>query len=247
MTETPRGKVSIVIPAYAEERRIGAAVTGLRALAAGYPRLSEVLVVIEPSGDRTAEAARAAAEGDPLISLVENKTHRGKGYSVRTGMLRASGEIVFFMDTDLSVPLTYVAPFVAHLDAHPQTQLAIGNRRHPGSVISRRQHPLREQAGRWFNRVVRALGLSSSKDTQCGFKAFRRKAAQEIFSRAHLDGFAFDAEVLLLADELGYRVDDLPVEWINDEDSKFRAGIDGWVSFRDLLRLRRRMRAVRDR
>jgi len=247
MTETARGKVSIVIPAYAEERRIGAAVTALRALALEYPRLVEVIVVVEPSGDRTVEVARAAADGDPLIFLVENEVHRGKGFSVRTGMLRAAGDIVFFMDTDLSVPLTYVAPFVDHLDVHPETKVAIGNRRHPGSLISRRQHPLREQAGRWFNRVVRALGLSASKDTQCGFKAFRRAAARDIFSRAHIDGFAFDAEVLLLADELGHRVDDLPVEWINDDDSKFRAGVDGWASFRDLLRLRRRMRAVRAR
>jgi len=239
MAEIARGDVSIVIPAYAEEHRIGRAVKELRALAADFPRLREVLVVIEPSGDDTAGAARAAAEGDPLVRLLELPAHRGKGCAVRTGMLEAAGDIVFFMDADLSVPLVHVAPFVSHLDACPETAAAIGNRRHPGSVITRRQHALRERAGRLFNRAVRALGLSASKDTQCGFKAFRRAAAREIFGRAQIDGFAFDTEILLLAARLGYRVDELPVEWINDEETKFRPLRDGWRSFRDLLLIRR--------
>jgi dolichyl-phosphate beta-glucosyltransferase len=244
MAEIARRDVSIVIPAYAEEQRIGRAVTELRRLAADWPRLGEVLVVVEPSGDRTVEAARAAAGGDPLATIIENPSHRGKGYSVRTGMLQAAGEIIFFMDADLSVPLEYVAPFVAHLDAHSQTAVVIGNRRHPGSVMTRRQHPLRERAGRVFNHVVRALGLSASKDTQCGFKAFRRGAAREIFTRARIDGFAFDTEVLLLARKFSLRIDELPVEWINDEHTKFRPLQDGWRSFRDLLRIRWSLRKM---
>ena len=106
------------------------------------------------------------------------------------------------------------------------------------SVITKRQHFLRERAGRGFNYLVRALGLSASKDTQCGFKAFRRAAAGEIFSRARIDGFAFDTEVLLLARQFGLRVDELPVEWINDEETKFRPFSDGWRSFCDLLKIR---------
>ena len=244
MAEIARRDVSIVIPAYAEEQRIGRAVSELRRLAGKFMRLGEVLVVVEPSGDRTAQTARAAADGDPLVAVLENPDHRGKGFSVRTGMLRARGDIVFFMDADLSVPLDYVAPFVAHLDAHPDTAAVIGNRRHPGSVITRRQHPLRERAGRLFNHAVRALGLSASKDTQCGFKAFRRDAAQKIFTRAQIDGFAFDTEILLLARKLDLRVDELPVEWINDEHTKFRPLRDGWRSFRDLLRIRRSLRKM---
>jgi len=142
------------------------------------------------------------------------------------------------------VPLRYVSPFVAHLDAHPETAAAIGNRRHPSSVISKRQPFLRERAGRGFNHVVRALGLSASKDTQCGFKAFRRQAAREIFTRARIDGFAFDAEALLIAERLGLRVDELPVEWINDEHTKFHPWRDGWRSARDLWRVRRLTRGV---
>ena len=239
MTEKAAADVSIVVPAYAEERRIGRCVSELRRLAAEFPRLKEVIVVVEPSGDRTAEVARQAAEGDVLVRVRENPEHRGKGFAVRTGMLEASGGIVFFMDADLSVPLRYVAPFVAHLDTHPRTAAVIGSRRHPQSVVSKRQHFLRERAGRAFNHVVRAMGLSPSKDTQCGFKAFRGDAARDIFTRSQIDGFAFDTEVLLLAKKSGLRVDELPVEWINDEETKFRPLSDGWRSFRDLLRVRR--------
>ena len=200
MTEKPSGDVSIVVPAYAEEERIGPAVRALCACARGFPRLREVLVVAEPSGDRTAEVAREAAGGDPLVRVVENAEHRGKGFAVRHGMLAAAGDITFFMDADLSVPLRYVAPFVAHLDAHPETAAAIGNRRHPASLISKRQNFLRE--------------------------------------RARIDGVAFDAEVLLIAERLGLRVDELPVEWINDEHTKFDPWRDGWRSLRDLWRVR---------
>ena len=242
MAEIARRDVSIVVPAYAEEHRIGRAVAGLRRLAADFPRIAEVIVVVEPSADRTAQAARAAAEGDPRVAIVENPVHRGKGFAVRTGMLRAAGEIIFFMDADLSVPPGHVESFVDHLDTHPECAAVIGNRRHPASVITRRQHPLRERAGRLFNHAVRALGLSASKDTHCGFKAFRRDAARRIFSCAQIDGFAFDTEVLLLAREFGLRVDDLPVEWINDEETKFRPLRDGWRSFCDLLRVRRSLR-----
>ena len=245
MTETRCVDVSIVVPAYREEHRIGAAVRALAALAAGYPRLREVIIVVEPGGDRTAETARDAAGGNPLFTIVENAEHHGKGYSVRTGMLRAKGDIVFFMDADLSVPPSYVGPFVSHLDAHPDTAAAIGSRRHPGSVVSVRQNFLREQAGRMFNRAVRLLGLDPGKDTQCGFKAFRRGAAREIFSRARIDGFAFDVEALFLARALGLRVDELPVEWINDPHTKFRPCGDGWRSFSDLLRVRCSARNVR--
>jgi len=238
MTEKRAADVSIVVPAYAEERRIGRCVTELRRLAVDFPRLREVIVVVESSGDATAAAAARAAEGDSLVEIRENPVHRGKGYAVRTGILAARAEIVFFMDADLSVPLRHVADFVAHLDAHPETAVAIGCRRHPESVVSKRQHFLRERAGRAFNHAVRMLGLSPSKDTQCGFKAFRREAAQKIFSRAQIDGFAFDTEVLLLARKFGLRVDELPVEWINDKETKFRPLRDGWRSFADLLRVR---------
>jgi len=243
MAESDSLGVSIVVPAFREERRIGPTVQALSCLGATFPRLREVLIVIEPGGDRTAEATREATAGHPLFRLVQNPVHRGKGHAVRTGMMQAEGDILFFMDADLSVPLAHVVPFVDHLDRHPEIAAAIGNRRHPGSIITKRQHPLRERAGRIFNFVVRSLGLSAGNDTQCGFKAFRRAAARDVFGRAQIDGFAFDTEILLLASKLGYRVDELPVEWINDEETKFRPIRDGWRSFADLLRVRKLLKA----
>lgn len=242
MTEKSPSDVSIVIPAYAEEHRIGRAVTALRRFAGGFPRLREVIIVVEPSGDRTVEVAHEAADGDPLIRMHVEEGHRGKGYAVRLGMLMAEGDLVFFMDTDLSVPLSHVAPFVGVFDGQPGTDIVIGNRRLPSSVIARHQSWLRERAGRCFNRAVRALGLSASTDTQCGFKAFRREAAREIFGRAQIDGFAFDTEILLLAQRLGCHIEERPVEWFNDHESKFRALSDGWRSLRDLWRVRRMFR-----
>lgn len=240
MTQSDRGYVSIVIPAFAEEARIGRAVRAVRAWGNEFPRWRELIVVVEPSGDATADEARRAAEGDPRVRLIENASHRGKGFAVRQGMMAAEGEIVLFMDADLSVPLTYVPSFVGYLDAHQGTAVAIGNRRHPLSRVTKRQSMWREKAGRGFNRVLRLLGLDESLDTQCGFKAFRRAAAREIFSCATVDGFAFDAEALVLARQRGLRVDDLPVEWINDPETKFRPLADGWQSFADLWRIRRR-------
>lgn len=238
MAEITSENVSIVIPAYAEELRIERTVTELCELARTFPRLQEILIIAEPSGDATAGVARAAAGDSSLVTVCENAGHRGKGFAVREGMMKATGEIIFFMDADLSVPLHYVVSFVNHLDLHPEVNVAIGCRRHPQSVIHVRQHFLREQAGRGFNRVARLLGLTRRKDTQCGFKAFRRDAARSIFSRTRVDEFAFDVEALLIAKKLHLRVEELPVEWINDRDTKFRSFRDGWRSFRDLLRLR---------
>lgn len=235
----PTGGVSIIVPAWREEKRIGRAVKGLRELAQRYPALDEVIVVVEPGGDETADRAREAAGRDPRFRILENSVHRGKGHAVRTGMLAAAGEIIFFMDADLSVPLAYVQPFVTHLQQRPELAGVIGNRRHSGSVITKRQHPLREKAGRAFNRVVRLLGLHVSMDTQCGFKAFRREASRKIFSEAQIDGFAFDTEILLLARLHGLPIEELPVEWINDPLTKFRPVRDGLRSFYDLLRIKR--------
>lgn len=236
------GSVSIVVPAYDEERRIGRAVAELVALARQFPRLREVLVMVEPSGDRTAEVAQDAAGGDALVAVHTGTGHRGKGFAVRTGMLAARGDIIFFMDADLSVPLRFVPVFVEHLDRHPAAAAAIGCRRHRESTITRRQHPMREAGGRLFSYAVRALALSPSKDTQCGFKAFRRESARQIFGQVKIDGFAFDAEALFLARRLRLRVDELPVEWINDDDSKLSATRDGWRSFADLFVARFRSR-----
>jgi dolichyl-phosphate beta-glucosyltransferase len=199
----------------------------------------EVLVIVERSTDGTLDIAARFAAQQAHFQAVDNLVQRGKGYAVRSGMLRARGEYVFYMDADLSVPLISVSEFLARFEREPRVDVLLGNRQHALSRITRRQSWLRRTMGQTFNRLLQSCALASLHDTQCGFKAFRREAAQAIFSRQTLDGFAFDVEVLLLAERLGYRIEDLPVEWINSPESKVRILHDSWQMLGDALRVRR--------
>ncbi len=232
--------LSIVIPAYNEAHRLP---RNLPVLLTYLDRLApaggfEVIVVVEKSEDDTVERCREAAGGRPEVTVVANDVKRGKGHAVRCGMMRARGEIAFFMDADLSTPLESVAEFLEHFARHPEHHVLIGNRRHPQSVIAVRQGFLRRKLSDAFNLVVQALILPGCTDTQCGFKAFRAAAAREIFSRQQLPGFSFDLEVLLLAQRLGFRVQDLPVDWHDEPASTLRPLHDGLKMLRDIFVVR---------
>ena len=237
MSEIPY--LSIVVPAYNEARRLPPALEKLAAFCRGLGRSYEVLVIVERSTDGTLEIAARFAAQQAHFQAVDNGAQRGKGCAVRGGMLRARGEFVFYMDADLSVPLAAVPEFLARFETAPRADVLLGNRQHAMSRITRRQSWLRRSMGQTFNRILKACGLASLHDTQCGFKAFRRDAARAIFSRQTLDGFAFDVEVLLLAERLGYKIADLPVEWINSRESKVRILHDSLAMLRDTLRVRR--------
>lgn len=237
MSEMPY--LSVVIPAYNEARRLPLTLEKLAAFLGELGRPFEVLVIVERSADATLEIAAAFAARQAHFHIVDNLVQRGKGYAVRTGMLRAQGEFIFYMDADLSVPLAAVPEFLARFHADPRADVLLGNRQHARSRITRRQAWLRRTMGQSFNRILHALGLASHHDTQCGFKAFRRSAAQAIFTRQTLDGFAFDVEVLLLAQRLALSIADLPVEWLNSPESKVRILRDSLGMLRDTLRVRR--------
>lgn len=239
---TPKIPFSIVIPAYNEERRLPTSIRDLRAFFSGIHDPFEVLIIVEKSTDRTVELSREAAVGEPRIQVIDNQVQRGKGYAVRTGMLKAQGEIVFFMDADLSTPLAEVFSFLAHFAQNPDTGVVIGSRAHAKSNIIKRQSLFRQSLGRSFNRFVQLLSVKGIDDTQCGFKAFRAKAAQEVFRLQTIDGFAFDVEVLMLAQSLGYKIDVQPVRWVNSADSKVRILIDPIKMLWDLVRIRRIVR-----
>ena len=235
--------LSLVIPAYNEAGRLPRNLPLVAAHCASLPLPApggwEVLVMVERSTDGTLESARAAAAPFPELHVVDNGPQRGKGHAVREGMLRAAGGIVLFMDADLSTPLTEIERFLAWFEAHPETDVLIGNRRHPGSRIGRPQGWLRRHLSRVFNRLVQGRVLGGEwADTQCGFKAFRQPAAREIFRRQRLDGFSFDVEVLALASALHLRVADLPVEWFDDRATRLNLWRDGWTMLRDLWRVR---------
>ena len=242
--------LSLVIPAFREVHRLPPSLSRVAeycdalGLAAGY----EVLVVIERSDDGTLETARETAAPFPHLQVIDNGPQRGKGYAVRSGMLHAKGQVVIFMDADLSTPLPEVARFLAYFAAHPEVDVLIGNRRHAGSKIGRAQGPIRRYLGALFSKLVRGRVLPGAwTDTQCGFKAFRADAAREIFARQTLDGFSFDVEVLALAAGLGLRVADLPVEWHDADATRVRLWRDGWTMLRDLYQVRTRVaRSLRE-
>ena len=235
--------LSLVIPAYNEAgrlpRNLPLVAAYCQALALPAPGGWEVLVMVERSTDGTLEKARAAAAPFPAVQVIDNGPQRGKGHAVRAGMLRAAGSIVLFMDADLSTPLTEIERFLAWFATHPETDVLIGNRRHPDSHIGRPQGWLRRHLSGVFSRLVKGRVLGNDwADTQCGFKAFRAPAAREIFRRQRLDGFSFDVEVLALAAALRLRVADLPVEWFDDRATRLNLWRDGWTMLRDLWRVR---------
>jgi len=230
-------RVSIVIPARNEEARLPSSIREIRL---AFPSEDwEFLIIIEPGTDRTEAVARREAGADPRFEIVLNPTARGKGFAVRTGMLRARGDWIFFMDADLSVPLRFVREFLRSAD---RADVLMGSRRHSGSRIPTRQPLPRELAGRVFNRMLRLTRVTRFSDTQCGFKAFRRTAAREIFSRVQQEGFGFDVEAMALAETLGFRVLELPVEWADVSGSKLRPLRDGISSLVEAILAVRRVR-----
>jgi dolichyl-phosphate beta-glucosyltransferase len=237
MSELPY--LSIVVPAYNEAGRLPPTLSKLEEFFRGFTHSYEVLIVVEKSCDGTLEIASGITSQQAHFQVIDNRVQRGKGHAVRSGMQRARGKFVFYMDADLSVPLDEVAAFLRYWEENPQCDVLIGNRRHALSRITRRQAWLRRTMGRAFNKILHGCGLASLHDTQCGFKAFRQEACREIFSRQTLDGFAFDVEVLLLAERLGYRIADLPVEWINSAESKVRIIRDSLRMLTDTLTIRR--------
>ncbi|MBI1790999.1 MAG: glycosyltransferase family 2 protein [Acidobacteria bacterium] len=227
--------ISIVIPAYNEEQRLPSTLERICAyLRQLEPVFAEILVVDDGSRDGTAPAAETFG---PPVRLLRNPGNRGKGYSVRHGMLEAKADWVLFTDADLSAPIEELPKLLAAVDQQG-AQVAIGSRALDRSLIGVHQSVFRENAGRFFNLVMRVATGLPFHDTQCGFKLFERRAAREIFSRQQLERFGFDVEVLFIARRLGYKAVEVPVRWDNVEGSKVGmfSGLDGFV---DLWRVRR--------
>jgi dolichyl-phosphate beta-glucosyltransferase len=239
-------KLSLVIPAYNEARRIASSLEQVLDYVTTSGMACELILVVERSTDGTAEIARRILEATPAL-LIENATHRGKGYAVKTGMLRATGDFVLFMDLDLSTPLAEIPVFLRRAEEMPGVDIWIGNRRHAQTEIVQRQSLVRQSMGRVFNVFVRRFVLPGLADTQCGFKLFRRHAVKPLFERQTLDGFSFDVEILLIAERLGLEVRDLPVKWKNSPETKVRVVRDSIKMLADLMLIRRRVaRSFRD-
>lgn len=212
--------VSIVIPAYNEGARIQSTLEQVVSYLSTNFSQFEIILVDDGSTDDTAHKVALAARTEPRIRLLSFLTNRGKGFVVRQGMLAARGDAVFFTDADLSTPAEEIAKGLQGLEEG--CPVVIASRRRPGSVIARRQGWPREGVGKAFSLAVRSLLSLPFLDTQCGFKCFSREAAREIFSRARIDGFVFDVEILVIARRLGYPVKEIPICWTNAPDSRVR-------------------------
>lgn len=229
---------SIVIPCRDEAARLPATLLGLREELQQRGVAWEILIVVEPGTDETPALARAEAQRDPRVRALINSEPRGKGWAVRTGMLAAEGDLVFFTDADLSVPARFVAPFAEAL--RREADVAIASRRHPQTRIPHPQPWTRVAAGRLFNFALRVAGATRRLDTQCGFKGFRRAAARAVFERVQAAGFGFDVEALAWAEALGLNILELPVEWNDAPGSKVRPLRDGIAAFLEGVRGARR-------
>lgn len=228
--------LSVVIPVYNEMARIVFTLNQVLQFLRSRPEPGEVVVVDDGSTDQTAQVVEQVCRENPAARLLRNPGNCGKGYAVRNGMLDARGEYLLFTDADLSSPITEVDRLLEPLRSG--YDVVFGSRALKPEWVFPRQPWPRQAAGKTFNLFVRGLAGLPFHDTQCGFKAFRREAAQAIFSRQTIPGFGFDVEILFIARKLGYRALETPVHWANDTRTKVRPFRDGSRMFGDLLRIR---------
>lgn len=227
-----------MVPAYNEAKRLPSSLDSILAYlnTAGWPE-PEVIVVNDGSTDDTANVVREFARTHPCVRLLENPGNRGKGYSVRHGMLKAESEWVLFTDSDLSAPIEELEKLVAAARTQ-HASVVIGSRAVDRKLIQVHQSWFRETAGRVFNLLMRVLTGLPLKDTQCGFKLFERRAARDAFGRQRIERWGFDVEVLFIARKLGYGIAEVPVRWSHIEGTKIRMLRDSANMFLDLLRVR---------
>jgi glycosyltransferase involved in cell wall biosynthesis len=240
--------LSVVIPAYNEEKRLPATLERVSSYFAGRcdgVRLRdwEILVVDDGSRDGTSTVVDQWSRKDGHLRLIRNPGNRGKGYAVRNGMRSAQGEWRLFSDADLSAPIEEVEKLLSAA-LEQGADVAIGSRAVDRSLVEVHQSAFREASGRFFNRIMRLATGLPFLDTQCGFKLYSAKAAEAVFSRQLLEGFSFDVEDLVIAKHLGMKCLEIPVRWANVEGTKVSAW-SGAKSFADLVTIR--MNALRGR
>jgi len=229
-------KYSIVIPAYNESARIPATLESVVSCIRANRWAAEVVVVNDGSTDSTAQLVRDFAQRAPEVRLLENPGNRGKGYSVRAGILQAQGEIVMFTDSDLSAPIEEAERLFTALANG--ADIAIGSRWLESGRQTHRQPLYRQIFGRCFNMVCRMVMNLPFADTQCGFKAFTRSAAQTVFQLQTIERWGFDPEILFIALKRGFRIVEVPVSWAHDERSRMSYLKDGMQMLKELAIVR---------
>jgi dolichyl-phosphate beta-glucosyltransferase len=230
--------LSIIIPAFNEERRLPQTLDRITAYLKTRSLQSEIIVVDDGSTDATARLTANYVNKYSNLRVLSNEMNRGKGYSVRHGMLEARGEYALFTDADLSTPIDEADKLLAALREQGYDG-AIGSRALNRNLISVHQSKVRERAGMFFNYFVRNIMGIEFSDTQCGFKAFRMATARVIFEQQRIERFGFDPEILFLAKRHHLRVAEVPVRWSHDSGTKVHVASDGLRMLYELLVIRR--------
>jgi dolichyl-phosphate beta-glucosyltransferase len=228
--------ISVIIPAYNEQSRLPNTIRRAYEYLSGMADDFEIIVVDDGSTDGTARSIKKAASELAGIKLVSNDTNRGKGFSVRRGVLASRGKLVLISDADLSTPIDDVEkllPFVSE-----EFSMAVGSRALKESDVALRQTWYREGMGKIFNVFVRSVVFGGIHDTQCGFKLMNGDIAREVFKHCRINGFCFDVEALYVAKKMGYGIKEVPVKWVNSPASRVRIFRDSAKMFFDLFRIR---------
>ena len=229
-------QLSIVIPAYNESARIEATLERVMSCVEAQGWDAEVLVVDDGSKDDTAEIIHHWMARYPRLHLIQNPGNRGKGYSVRNGLLQAAGDIVMFTDADLSAPMEEAGLLIAAIENG--ADVAIGSRWMDRTRQTIHQPLYRQFFGRCFNAITRLVMGLPFKDTQCGFKAFRRESAQVIFRLQRIERWGFDPEILFISRKLKYKITEVPVTWGHDERSRMSYLKDGMKMLEEMAVIR---------
>ncbi|MDI6892697.1 MAG: glycosyltransferase family 2 protein [Actinomycetota bacterium] len=228
--------LSVVIPTYNEEGRIKETLSHIAKYLGDQHYSHEIIVIDDGSSDNTVKVVKDMCKQQNNISITQNDQNRGKGYSVRRGILQSRGEFILFSDADLSTPIEEVEEFLTYL--RKDYDIAIGSRALAGSYIQIRQPWWREKMGKVFNLLARGLKLTEIKDTQCGFKCFKKDVAHDIFRKQKINHFCFDLEVLYVAGKRGYKIKEIPVQWQNSPTSKVNPVTDSIKMLFDLLKIK---------
>jgi dolichyl-phosphate beta-glucosyltransferase len=229
--------MSIVIPAYNEEKRIEGSLSEACAYMNDFGMEYEIIVVDDGSSDGTGRIVTRIAKDIRNVRLVGYEKNRGKGHALRTGVLVTKGEFVLVMDADLSTPMEELRKLMPYL-SDGGFDIAIGSRALALSDIIKKQPWWRRGMGKTFNRIVKALVIGGFSDTQCGFKLFKGEIARSLFGAARIDRFAYDVEILALAKKKGYGIKEVPIRWINSPESRVDPVKDSLQMLADLVRIR---------
>jgi len=228
--------LSIIIPVYNEERRIGKTLDTIISYLNPRPYRSEIIVVNDGSKDRTSAIVNEYSIRHKQVQIIESSINQGKGFSVRKGMLNANGRYVLFSDADLSTPIEEVEKLLHWLKKG--YDIAIGSRGLKESIIHIHQPWYREHMGKIFNLLTRLIAIQDIRDTQCGFKCFKKEIIPDIFNKQTISHFSFDVELLKIALKKGYRIKEVPVRWLNNVQSKVNPFSDSVRMFIDLIKIR---------